>query len=210
MGRRSWRNRSISAFDQLCIFFDQKWATLKAKAMLWWQGCVFGRNLKVMGPCFIRVRKQGAIVLGKNVRLFACNRANPVGLTNPAILSTMGHGKIEVGDESGISSCVISSRVYVCIGQRVNIGGNVRIFDHDFHSLKYIKRRDSLADKKNIQVAPVKIGDDVFIGTNAMILKGVNIGNRAVVAAGSVVTKDVPADMIVAGNPARAVKHLDN
>ncbi len=54
----------------------------------------------------------------------------------------------------------------------------------------------------------VHIGDDVWIGQGAIVLKGVTIGHRSVVGAGAVVTKDVPADVVVAGNPARIVKHL--
>ena len=128
-----------------------------------------------------------------------------MGLNGPVILHTWEGGRIEIGDHTGASSVVISSRSGVRIGKHCNIGGNVRIFDHDFHSLDADIRRgprgcDDCATK------PVTIGDDVFIGTNSIILKGVTIRDRAVIGAGSVVTKDIPADSIAAGNPAVIVK----
>lgn len=87
----------------------------------------------------------------------------------------------------------------------MNIGGNVRIFDHDFHSLHYLHQRNAAIDFKNVKIAEIIIEDDVFIGTNVLILKGVHIGARSIIAAGSVVTlKNIPNDTLVAGNPATA------
>lgn len=57
--------------------------------------------------------------------------------------------------------------------------------------------------------SPVKLGNDVWIGANSTVLKGVEIGNRTIVAAGSVVTKSFPSDVLVAGNPAKIVKYLE-
>jgi acetyltransferase-like isoleucine patch superfamily enzyme len=139
------------------------------------------------------------------VTLLAGHRSNRVGLTNPVLLETLGDGEIEIGDFSGGSAVVISSRAKVMIGKNVKLGGNVRIFDHDFHSLEFSVRKTS-NDWKNIKARPIRIGDDVFIGTNAIILKGVTIGDRAIIGAGSVVMKDIPADEIWGGNPARRIK----
>lgn len=87
------------------------------------------------------------------------------------------------------------------------IGGNVRIFDHDYHSLKYMDRRDKKLDDAGCRTSPVFIEDDVFIGTNSIILKGVTIGARSVIGAGSIVSlKQIPPDSLVAGNPARILK----
>lgn len=80
--------------------------------------------------------------------------------------------------------------------------------DSDAHSLSYIDRRESVQDMENRIDREIVIGDDVLIGANSIILKGVHIGARSVIGAGSVVTKDVPKDCIVAGNPAKAIKGL--
>ena len=81
----------------------------------------------------------------------------------------------------------------------------MRIFDHDFHSLDAAVRRTS-QDRLNVRSKPVVIEDDCFIGTNAIILKGTHLGERTIVAAGSVVFGlDVPPDSLVKGNPAVVV-----
>jgi acetyltransferase-like isoleucine patch superfamily enzyme len=127
-----------------------------------------------------------------------------VGLSNPVLLQTFRDGQIEIGENSGGSGVVISSRSHVQIGKCVNLGGNVRIFDHDFHALDFEKRRLPFKGQEPfVQTSPIQIGDDVFVGANAMILKGVNIGPRTIVAGGAVVFRgDYPADAILAGNPA--------
>lgn len=92
----------------------------------------------------------------------------------------------------------------------MNVGGNVRIFKHDFHSLDFQHRRKGGGDFNHVKSAEVIIDDDVFIGINAIILKGAHIGARSVVGAGSVVAcKNIPPDSLVIGNPARVVKRND-
>lgn len=96
------------------------------------------------------------------------------------------------------------------------IAHNVNIFDNDTHPTDYLERRQDaenilcygkFEDFSSLKKAPVMIGDDVWIGCNSIILKGVTIGNGSIVAAGSVVTKDVPANVIVGGNPAKILKN---
>ena len=85
--------------------------------------------------------------------------------------------------------------------------------DTDVHQLDYLVRRgekplDAKDARTTIQSAPVTIEDDVWIGANCMILKGVTIGARSVIGAGSVVTKSIPADCIAAGNPCKVIRKL--
>ncbi len=202
---RSLRNKLYSAYDLLLIRADMEWSTLRTRFSLWLQGCLVGRDFRASGEVRIKARSAGDIVLGDHVRLLAGWRSNRVGLSGPVILQTFEGGQIEIGDYSGASAVVISSRTGVEIGKHCNIGGNVRIFDHDFHALDAEVRRsphgcDDCATK------PIRIGDDVFIGAQSIILKGVTVGDRAIIGAGSVVTKDVPADCIAAGNPAVIIK----
>lgn len=167
-------------------------------------GCRFGKCLRISGNVYFRPNKINSISLGNNVHIIARFLSNTVGLTNPAILECVGDGKIVIGDNSGMSSVIISSRTQIEIGKNVKIGGNSRIFDHDFHSLNYLDRREGGDDFVNVKSLPVCIEDDVFIGTNVLILKGVHIGARTVIAAGSIVAiKKIPPDSFVAGNPAK-------
>lgn len=165
-------------------------------------GVVHGKNCKFIGRTLFRTHRRGEIVLGNGIRLFSTVLENPVGLTGPSILDTRRGGRIVIGDGSGLSSPVISSMVGVTIGKYCKIGGNARIFDHNFHGLDPDKRR-MVKGYGDERPKPITIEDDVFIGTNAIILKGTHIGARSVVAAGSVVFGlHIPPDSLVKGNPA--------
>lgn len=108
-----------------------------------------------------------------------------------------GHLTIS-GPTSTSGNNMIIAKEQVTIGRHCAIAWGVTICDHDFHKL-YV------GGHQRVETAPVVIGDWVWIGMNATILKGVHIGDGAVIAAGSVVTKDVPPRVIVAGNPASVV-----
>jgi acetyltransferase-like isoleucine patch superfamily enzyme len=113
-------------------------------------------------------------------------------------------GDVTIGDYTriGIHCTVIGP---VCIGHHVNLaqGITVTALNHNFADTN---RR---IDEQGISTRPVVIGDDVWIGANAVILPGVTIGRHVVVAAGAVVTKDVPENTIVAGVPAKVIKKLE-
>lgn len=204
---RPLRNKIYSAYDVLCIHADIAWSTPRTRLSMWLQGCVVGQDFRSTGAIRIKSRAAGDIVIGNHVRLLAGWRSNRVGLSGPVILHTWEGGRIEIGDHTGASAVVISSRSSVKIGRHVNIGGNVRIFDHDFHALDAEVRRGPRGCD-DCSTRPVTIGDDVFIGAQSIILKGVTIGDRAIIGAGSVVTKDVAADCIAAGNPAVIIRRL--
>lgn len=113
-----------------------------------------------------------------------------------------------------MSSACLWVRERLIIGNRVNIGGNVLIFDTDVHQLNYLARRGDITANLDdpqtcVQSAPVTIEDDVWVGANCIILKGVTIGARSVIGAGSIVTKSIPADSIAAGNPCRVIRKID-
>ena len=126
-------------------------------------------------------------------------------------------GSINIGNECYISE---STRIWsfksISIGNRVLISHGVNIFDSQTHSFsaskrnKHFKQIFSTGHPSDIDLGekPVVIEDDVWIACMSIILKGVHIGQGAVVAAGSVVTRDVPAWTIVAGNPASAIKTI--
>ncbi len=204
--RRGLGNNFFSLWCSVCVRLNRLFSTMRSRISLGWQGAVVGRSFRTSGSCFFKLRQAGSIRIGDHVTFIADTRSNRVGLTNPVVLETWGDGEIEIGDFSGGSSVVISSRSKVVVGQHVLLGGNVRIFDHDFHSVNAEMRRSPALDRADIQSRPVMVGNDVLIGTNAMVLKGVTIGDQAIIGAGSVVTHDVPSGEIWAGNPARKLK----
>ena len=112
---------------------------------------------------------------------------------------------------------IINVAQEIIIGNNVLISHNVNIYDTNSHEIDHLERSESYKkllltghspDKGNVAVAPVIIEDFVWISFNVIILKGVTIGKGAIIAAGSVVTKDVPAWTVVAGNPAKVVKSI--
>lgn len=113
-------------------------------------------------------------------------------------------GDLHIGDHTriGIGNTIIGP---VTIGHQVNIGQHVLIsgLNHNYEDVHIC------IAEQGVSVAPVTIADDVWIGGNVVILAGVRIGQHAVIGAGSVVTKDVPAYSVVVGNPARIIKQFD-
>jgi acetyltransferase-like isoleucine patch superfamily enzyme len=133
-------------------------------------------------------------------------------------LMIFGHGgKISIGEWCyvGVGTRIWSSAT-IDIGNRVLISHSVNIFDNLTHPLRATERHEQARQifttghprKIDLDERPVKIGDDAWIGACAMILRGVSVGKGGVVAAGAVVTKDVPEYSIVAGNPAVLVREL--
>lgn len=134
-------------------------------------------------------------------------------------------GKITIGNHSYIGGGSFISRSSIEIGDNVTIAWGGTFYDHDSHSLDYMKRRQDIDDELNdirngrnfiankdwidVNSKPIKICNDAWIGMSVIILKGVTVGEGAIVGAGSVVTRDVPAWTVVAGNPARVVKELN-
>jgi acetyltransferase-like isoleucine patch superfamily enzyme len=196
-------------FDIAVAYLSTFFWTLQTKLLLLLFGCPYGRNLRVDGRVIIRVARRGAFRLGENVLISSRTGSNLVGRTNPTILHCMGEGHITFGDNSGCSFAVLSSKSSIRIGDNAKIGGNARIYDHDYHALDYLSRRTTASDNAACKTAPIVIGDDTLIGTNAIILKGVTVGERSIVGAGAVVSiKNIPPDSLVVGNPARIIRHL--
>ena len=114
---------------------------------------------------------------------------------------------LAIGDNVGLNGVLIVCKEHIEIGKYVNIGGGTRIYDTNFHNLNWKERRVPTLNTI-AKTAPVIIEDDVFIGTNCIVSKGVRIGARSIIAAGSVVVKDVPADSVAGGNPCKVIKSL--
>ena len=143
-------------------------------------------GVKVYRGSRIHIVKGSTIEIGKSVSLYQ----------NVRIDMLDAGAQVKIGDHTFInrdSEIFCKDRVY--IGDRCAVSWNVTIMDNDFH---YIGT--------NGNSKAIYIGDDVWIGCRSLIMKGVHIGDGAVIAAGSVVTKDVPSYSVVGGNPAKVIK----
>lgn len=143
----------------------------------------------------------GQIVIGDDVRLSG----------KPNIIFSSRHCSrpaLSIGDGTFLGhSCTLTIASHLEIGRHCLIASGVRITDFDGHPIDAAQRRRGdfvSADR----VLPVAIGDDVWIGNGATILKGVTLGDRTIIGTRAVVTQSIPADCIAVGNPARIVKRL--
>jgi acetyltransferase-like isoleucine patch superfamily enzyme len=160
----------------------------------------------------------GRIKIGDNFIFSSGDSVNSVCRNIRGTIHTMSKDAIiEIGNNVGISSACIRARNRVTIGSNVNIGGDCIIMDNDAHPHNYLLRqrsyqrcimKESFLDF--IPTSPIVISDDVWIGARCQILKGVHIGARSIIAAGSVVTKDIPSDVIAGGVPCKIIKHIKN
>lgn len=136
-------------------------------------------------------------------------------LISARIVCEKSGAKVSVGNDTFIGGSLVSAANEVSIGSGVLISSGCVIMDHDSHSLAWEDRlndtRDWAAGAKdwsNVTISRIEIGDHAWIGINAIVLQGITIGERSVVAAGSVVTRSVAPATLVAGNPARRVRDL--
>ena len=166
------------------------------------KGIIYGKNMTIMGK--VSVIGSGSISIGDNFMLTSGEHINPISSNLQAsFLTDTPNARIQIGNNVGMSSCRIWIHEGLNIGNNVKIGGGVLIIDTDCHSIDWKVRRDS---DNQVCSAPITIEDDVWIGAQCIILKGVTIGARSIIGAGSVVTKDIPADCVAAGNPCRIIK----
>ena len=186
------------------LILDLLWAPLWIRLI----GVRAGRRCRFVGLPIVKIVPGAQIKLGDDVLVNSRSASNSAGLPHPSILAALSpHSSIVIGDGTGLSGASISARCNITIGKKVLIGAGACIWDNDFHPLDAKQRREHPTD--NPLGSPINIEDDVFIGARALILKGVRIGRGAVVGAGSVVTRDVKAEDIVAGNPARVVRSIN-
>ena len=168
-------------------------------------GVVFGKNIQIPSKVLWLIRG-GRITIGDNFYLSSGNGVNPIASNLSADVYVEPGAALTIGNNVEMSSTRLWIHESARIGNNVKIGGCVLITDTDAHPMDYMARRSSNEGTKS---APVVIEDDVWIGAHCIILKGVTIGARSVIGAGSVVTKSIPADCVAAGNPCRVIKSLN-
>lgn len=180
--------------------------------LLWLNGVEVGHNCIIRNHIYMTFTggKYGVFRIGNNFILSSGGGWNPLSRGLKAHLHIENDAKLVIGDNVGISSSCIWCANSITIGNNTNIGANSIILDTDCHSIDWLVRRMerdmSYGEHNRAKTAPIYIGDDVMIGCNVIVLKGVTIGSRSVIAACSVVVNDVPEDSVVGGNPAVLIK----
>lgn len=140
------------------------------------------------------------IIIGDQCEFRSRYNSNQIGVYSPCMLSTVKPGsRIYIGDNCGFSGCVIGCAKSVTIGNNVRCGANTLITDTDWHS----------EDNRTPNDRSVVIKDNVWLGYGVKVLKGVTIGENSIVGLGSIVTKDIPANCVAAGNPCKVIRYLE-
>jgi len=166
------------------------------------KGIKIGKKVVFNGfPKIYRFRKS-RIEIGDNCSLNSARNSLLIGLRRSCTLATLEpNSEILLGNNVGMSGCVIIAASKIEIGNNVTIGANCLILDTDFHHSDPLKRLTN----NSAPTRPVVIKENVFIGTDCLILKGVTIGKNTAIGAGSVVINDIPDNSIAVGNPCKVV-----
>ena len=199
---------SLSAMREILRFGWKLWKSVRSAiswpithlwARLW--GAEVHRSVKFSGLPLIRVARGSSLVLRKGVVIHSSASANPLIGRRATTLSTLAPGAVlELGVDVGVSGGCICAAREIRVGEGTIIGADAMIFDNDFHAPLPNWR---WANGAMETAKPVIIGRGCFIGTRAIILKGVTVGDGAIIGAGAVVTCDVPSEHLAFGNPAR-------
>jgi len=166
-----------------------------------------GAGLKLIGIPVVDIRGDASVTIEDNVTLNSCNREYHVNMHSPVKLYADRDGaKIHIGNNTRIHGTCIHAYQYVKIGDNCLIAANTQIFDGHGHDVSF----DNAANRTKTEggAEPIIIEDDVWIGINCIILGGVTIGKGSIVAAGSVVTKNIPEFVIAGGNPAKLIRDM--
>jgi acetyltransferase-like isoleucine patch superfamily enzyme len=166
----------------------------------WW-GVQLGKGARFFGKTYFK-RYPGTIIsIGKKSTFRSNCDSNLIGVNRPCMISTHNSpfkAQISIGNHCGFSGTVIGAFKNIYIGNNVRCGANTLITDSDWH----------LDDPRSGMPADVVIEDNVWLGVNSIVLKGVTIGANTVIGANSVVTKSIPANVIAAGNPCKVIRTL--
>lgn len=168
-------------------------------ASAWWWNVKIGKGCKFNGKMHFNSIQECSITIGKNCMFNSNHKSNLIGVYSPCMISTIGKGAvIEIGDNCGFSGTVIGAALHIKLGNNVRCGANTLITDSDWHTDDYRTGKDK----------EVIIEDNVWLGYGVKVLKGVHIGKNSLIGANSVVTKDIPANVIAAGNPCKVIKQI--
>ena len=168
----------------------------------------YGKNVVLKGTPVIFNKGGATLEIGDDCVIKSSFLSNLIGLYQRTIIVTRTpEAKIKIGNNVGISGATIYARKSIEIGDNTMIGGNAKILDNDFHPIEIEARLND--DKDKIGTRPVKIGKNCFIGCNALILKGTELGDGCVVGAGAVASGKFEENSVIAGNPARVIKKLE-
>jgi acetyltransferase-like isoleucine patch superfamily enzyme len=166
----------------------------------YWWGIKTGKGVVFIGKCHFKRFPGSKISIGGNCKFYSKPFSNQIGINRHCMVSSQTkEAIIEIGDNCGFSGTVIGGFKHIRIGNNVRCGANTLITDSDWHNEDY-RSGETLA---------VYIEDNVWLGEGVKVLKGVRIGENSIIGAGSIVRKNIPANVVAAGYPCIVVKKIN-
>lgn len=207
------RSNIFRIFNKIRMLFYLRFNRIKFRI----NNVDFGANMRIFNTIYLYLERDAKVTIGDNLIISSGDGWNPLARNIRSMIHADIDAQIMIGNNVGISSSCLWAKKTIKIGNNVNIGADCILLDTDSHSLDYKIRysKEKNADGRSrdsayAKAAPIVIEDDVLIGTRCIILKGVTIGARSIIAAGSVVTKSIPADCIAGGNPAKIIRKIES
>lgn len=191
----SWWIWKVDNFRLSCL---RTFSGVLVKISAYLRGIQIGKGCSFYRTVHFRRHPHSTITIGEKCTFRSDRTSNLIGVNRPCILSTHSENAvISIGDNCGFSGVTIGAAKEIRIGSNVLCGANSVITDFDWHS-----------DISGTHPGSVIIHDNVWIGLNAVILKGVEIGENSIIGANSLVVRDIPANVIAGGNPCKVLKPL--
>jgi acetyltransferase-like isoleucine patch superfamily enzyme len=164
------------------------------------RGVEFLGSCQFMGRPKFKLYPGTRVIVGDGCTFLSGHTDNLIGINRPCIVSVYNRGTVvKIGNHGGFSGTVIGAYAGITIGKNVKCGANTLITDGNWHP----------EDPRSGEPRPVAIGDNVWLGVGVMVLKGAKIGENSVIGAGSVVTGEIPANVVAAGNPCKIIRSLE-
>ncbi|HSU53372.1 MAG TPA: acyltransferase [Candidatus Dormibacteraeota bacterium] len=198
---------SVTASIGRVIGRVRRWPSVLWRLEGKFKGVQFQGRCEFLGRPMLAIGENAQIIIGDGVRIASSVRGNPLGCPHPSSIQAFASGaSILIGPRVGMSATVLFAARAIEIGEGTIFGSGAMVFDNDAHVPEGEWGWSDHGEPSVGTAKPVKIGRGVFVGSRAIILKGVNIGDRAIIGAGAVVTQDVPRGHIAVGNPARILQ----
>ena len=178
----------------------RRWHTCWARLAAQWWGVSLAPGCSFWGAPRFRRHPGSRITIGAGCKFNSSSVSNLIGVNRPCMISTLAEGaQIHIEPNCGFSGTVLGCALKIVVAENVRCGANTLITDTDWHT----------DDPRTGPDAPVTIGRNVWLGVNVTVLKGVTIGENTVVAAGSIVTDSLPANVVAGGVPAKVLRQID-
>lgn len=172
------------------------------------RGVTFGHGLRLFGRPIVSLAANSVLSVGPGATIVSATSSQVIGVSHPAVLRTVSPGaRIIIGENFGMSGGSVVAATLIQIGDGCLLGADVTIVDTDFHPISSVARSHARMPSPEPSDRVV-LGDNVFLGTRTIVLKGSTIGDNSVIGAGSVVTGIIPPNVIAAGVPARVIREL--